>query len=341
MPQWRYRVHTWEDAGGAVYTQTGWITQERRIAPVNRIQTVDTQRGPIEQLFKLSNVTVTTASAAGPLKIHGLDRDDRRPAGGDPHPAHPAERGRRDVSRPADVPGADGWRRLSPRMLLIHPVVELGKSFPLLIGALFAGSNTGAGEYWGLGVAVIVIGLAISRWFTTRYRIDAEQIQLRRGLLRRQTVNARLDRVRTVDVTSHLLHRALGLARVTIGTGTSDRRRHEGLTLDGVDVDAAQHLRAELLHNQPFDADPDDRPPGLRTGPGRLRSPVGPLRSVQPVGCDHRAGRRGFRGAHRERRPRRPRTGRPGPLRRARPQLDVDSRPSSSSDFSSSWSSSR
>jgi membrane protein YdbS with pleckstrin-like domain len=74
MPQWRYRVHTWEDAGGAVYTQTGWITQERRIAPVNRIQTVDTQRGPIEQLFRLSNVTVTTASAAGPLKIHGLDR---------------------------------------------------------------------------------------------------------------------------------------------------------------------------------------------------------------------------------------------------------------------------
>jgi hypothetical protein len=75
MPQWRYRVHTWEDAGGAVYTQTGWITQERRIAPVNRIQTVDTHRGPIEQLFALSNVTVTTASAAGPLKIHGLDRE--------------------------------------------------------------------------------------------------------------------------------------------------------------------------------------------------------------------------------------------------------------------------
>jgi membrane protein YdbS with pleckstrin-like domain len=74
MPQWRYRVHTWEDVGGAFYTQTGWITQERRIAPVTRIQTVDTQRGPLEQLFGLSNVTVTTASAAGPLKVHGLDR---------------------------------------------------------------------------------------------------------------------------------------------------------------------------------------------------------------------------------------------------------------------------
>jgi uncharacterized protein len=74
MPQWRYRVHRWESTDTAVYTQTGWFTQERRIAPIARIQTVDTQRGPFEQLFRLANVTVTTASAAGPLKIHGLDR---------------------------------------------------------------------------------------------------------------------------------------------------------------------------------------------------------------------------------------------------------------------------
>jgi membrane protein YdbS with pleckstrin-like domain len=33
---------------------------------------VDSERGPIEQLFKLANVTVTTASAAGPIKIDGL-----------------------------------------------------------------------------------------------------------------------------------------------------------------------------------------------------------------------------------------------------------------------------
>jgi uncharacterized protein len=75
MPQWRYRVHRWEAAPTAVYTQTGWLDQERRIAPVSRIQTVDTERGPLEQLFGLSNVTVTTASAAGPLHIRGLDRD--------------------------------------------------------------------------------------------------------------------------------------------------------------------------------------------------------------------------------------------------------------------------
>jgi membrane protein YdbS with pleckstrin-like domain len=73
MPRWRYRVHLWEATPEAVYTQSGWLNQERRIAPVSRIQTVDSDRGPLEQLFGLANVTVTTASAAGPLKIHGLD----------------------------------------------------------------------------------------------------------------------------------------------------------------------------------------------------------------------------------------------------------------------------
>ena len=75
MPQWRYRVHRWEATDTAVYTQSGWFSQERRIAPVARIQTVDTARGPFEQAFGLANVTVTTGSAAGPLKIHGLRRD--------------------------------------------------------------------------------------------------------------------------------------------------------------------------------------------------------------------------------------------------------------------------
>jgi membrane protein YdbS with pleckstrin-like domain len=75
MPQWRYRVHRWEVAPQAVYTRAGWLHQESRIAPISRIQTVDSERGPLEQIFGLANVTVTTASAAGPLEIHGLDRE--------------------------------------------------------------------------------------------------------------------------------------------------------------------------------------------------------------------------------------------------------------------------
>lgn len=75
MPQWRYRVHRWEVTDTAAYTQAGWLRQERRIAPIVRIQTVDTERGPIESLFGLVNVTATTASAKGPITINALDRE--------------------------------------------------------------------------------------------------------------------------------------------------------------------------------------------------------------------------------------------------------------------------
>lgn len=72
-PQWRFRVHRWDYTDVAVFTRAGWITQERRVAPISRIQTVDVERGPIAQLFGLANVTVTTASAKGPISIEGLE----------------------------------------------------------------------------------------------------------------------------------------------------------------------------------------------------------------------------------------------------------------------------
>ncbi|MGB0101213.1 MAG: PH domain-containing protein [Nocardioides sp.] len=75
VPRWRYAVHRWEVTGTAVYTQTGWWSRERRIAPMSRIQTVDHVEGAVARLFRLSTVTVTTASAAGALEIAGLDRD--------------------------------------------------------------------------------------------------------------------------------------------------------------------------------------------------------------------------------------------------------------------------
>jgi uncharacterized protein len=72
MPRFRYRIHRWELGGVAVATRTGWLNQETRIAPLSRVQTVDTERGPLQRLLGLAKVTVTTASARGPLVIDGL-----------------------------------------------------------------------------------------------------------------------------------------------------------------------------------------------------------------------------------------------------------------------------
>ncbi|GAA4213313.1 PH domain-containing protein [Actinocatenispora rupis] len=136
-------------------------------------------------------------------------------------------------------------------MLVIHPVQALIQSVPALAGLLIAGTTSGNGPLWGaLGAAAAVV-LGLLRWFTTRYRISPEQVQVRRGLLRRRVVSVPRDRIRTVDVTAPPMHRLLGLARVSVGTGRSDRGRSDELRLDALAAPVAAELRDELLHRRP------------------------------------------------------------------------------------------
>lgn len=74
MPLVRYRVHRWESTETAVYTQVGWLSRERRVAPMSKVQTVDLEQSPVARALGLASVTVTTASAAGPLTITGIDK---------------------------------------------------------------------------------------------------------------------------------------------------------------------------------------------------------------------------------------------------------------------------
>ena len=140
------------------------------------------------------------------------------------------------------------WRRLSARMLLVHPVRELGRYIPALAGLVVAGRQVGDGEWWWVGpLGVIgVIVLSVLRWVTTRYRITPEQVQLRTGLVQRRAIATPADRIRSVDVTASVLHRLLGLAKVDIGTGSHEM--YAGLSLDSLPAAEAAALRAELLH---------------------------------------------------------------------------------------------
>lgn len=78
MPRIRYRVHRWEVDDIAVHTREGWIGRESRIAPLSRVQTVDSRQGALMRVYGLASITVTTASAAGPITIDCLDDDTAR-----------------------------------------------------------------------------------------------------------------------------------------------------------------------------------------------------------------------------------------------------------------------
>ncbi|MDQ7810215.1 PH domain-containing protein [Amycolatopsis sp. A133] len=73
LPVWWFGLHRWEVTDTAVYVRSGFLWQEWRVAPLSRVQTVDTLRGPLQQRFGLATVTVTTASARGAVKLRGLD----------------------------------------------------------------------------------------------------------------------------------------------------------------------------------------------------------------------------------------------------------------------------
>ena len=152
-----------------------------------------------------------------------------------------------------------GWHRLDRRMLLVHPVREVGRFLPVLIGFVLFGRFSDGG-IWGLVGIGIPVTLGVLRYLTTSYRLTAGRVEVRRGLLNKRVVSTPLDRVRTVDLAASPIHRALGLVTLRVGTGQSTDKAEDRLTLDGLSVVAAEDLRGRLLHLSAT-ADPE-APPG-------------------------------------------------------------------------------
>ncbi|MBF6452332.1 PH domain-containing protein [Nocardia cyriacigeorgica] len=164
-----------------------------------------------------------------------------------------------ELSRPqAELP----WLRLDKRMLLVHPVDEVVRFIPVLLGTLILGTSSG-NHGWSVIPFVAIVGYALTRWFTTTYRVGPTHVELRTGLLQRKKLAVPRSRIRSVDIEADLLHRILGLAVLAIGTG-----RHaesgEKFQLDALDADVVPALRTELLahtRDPHVDADRPEGPP--------------------------------------------------------------------------------
>ena len=118
-----------------------------------------------------------------------------------PPPAHLQDTG--PVQQPPPGSGLRSvethWRRLNVRMLLIHPVQEGLRFLPALAGVFILGrtQDRGGGGWWELVALAAVVALGFLRYFTTRFRIENGQIELRKGLFTKQVIATPADRVRT------------------------------------------------------------------------------------------------------------------------------------------------
>jgi putative membrane protein len=160
------------------------------------------------------------------------------------------------------APAGEVWQRLSPRMLLVHPVHELLRQIPVLIGSLVLGSATGNPMWTLLGLALIV-GYGVARWFTTSYRIAPDELQLRTGVLQRRVLSLPRNRIRSVSTDARLLHRLLGLTVLRVSTGR-ETRGDAAFALDAVPAEQVPQLRAILLADSLAPAE------DVQTSPGRV-----------------------------------------------------------------------
>ena len=158
------------------------------------------------------------------------------------------------------------WRRLDPRMLLVHPVQEVMRFLPFVVGAFVLGSTGEGRNWWQLAGIAIPIALGVLRFVTTRYRITPTQVELQRGLISRKVLTAPLDRVRAIELTSSPIHRVLGLAKVEIGTASAAKPSEEKFALDSLPLRQARDLRVALLHRN----EPD---PAIDAGSGGAAAP--------------------------------------------------------------------
>ena len=179
----------------------------------------------------------------------------------------------------ATPPDPDGvWQRLDARTPAVRSGRVAGSALSFLVFlVLVRRESAGSGILTILSfgaVLVAFLGVDIIRWSRTSFRVGEERIELRTGLVKLRSLNVPRDRVRRVELTSGLLHRALGVSVLTIGTGEQRGAGGDTITLDALDTAAASELRRQLLQattgatvGQPAPLSLDLPPPSAPTGP--------------------------------------------------------------------------
>lgn len=154
---------------------------------------------------------------------------------------------------------AEDFQRLDPRVL---PYQRLANS--ILVAVLASGSLialisailSGDLEAWASVLiacvwlsAIGALGPLLNRWSAavyrrTSYRLDAQGLEIRRGVFWRNVINIPRTRVQHTDVSQGPLERAYGLGTLVVFTAGTD---HARVSLSGLDHGVAVGLREHLL----------------------------------------------------------------------------------------------
>lgn len=160
----------------------------------------------------------------------------------------------------------DGFQRLDPRIVHVRQIVGLITS-----GVMAAASVASLAPIaivvrpsWstmGLGFAAWLVITALLAWWLwvwpgkayeySSYRLDADGLEIRRGVVWRRVINVPRTRVQHTDVSQGPIERSHGLSTLVVHTAGTD---HAQVALPGLSRENAFALRDQLLPRDDRDA---------------------------------------------------------------------------------------
>ena len=152
-------------------------------------------------------------------------------------PSEPGE-DRTPVERVADRP-----RRLHPASL-VFSLAALGRQFlvPALLFIFFA--QGGDWQRWLILPFLFLLAAELVRYFTLTYRLTADELVIRSGLLSRTERHIPFERVQNIELVESAVHRVIGVVEVRLQTGSgSEVEAH----LRVVSRPAVEELRRALF----------------------------------------------------------------------------------------------
>jgi membrane protein YdbS with pleckstrin-like domain len=146
------------------------------------------------------------------------------------------------------APIDSGWLRVSPKYVVVEVIGSLIGAVVVVGGLLIANLWWGFG--WTVWVAVAVgvaslVGIAFEprRVRSIQYRLRADDLVFRRGIMFQRQVAVPYGRMQLVDITRGPVARALGLADLKFVTAAAA----SAVTLPGLPLEEAERLRDELV----------------------------------------------------------------------------------------------
>lgn len=144
------------------------------------------------------------------------------------------------ASEPDGLP-AMAERRLHPLSWLFVLLQQLKQfAIPLLI--LLVGGRGDRDELWPLiGVGALAL-YSVAQYFTYRFRLEADGIVIRSGLLQKTTRHIPFDRIHNVAVHQSLLHRLFNVAEVRLESAGGQKPEGQMRVLSLADARALENL---------------------------------------------------------------------------------------------------